>query len=87
MITFLTEILELTNFGHMATSAIYFELRHKTLLVTPWTETMTSKNLFKHTFILKKPKVPILLTSKFQPCLLPKSLKAQTKLKGLEIMF
>ena len=45
------------------------------------------ENLFKHTFILKKPKVPILLTSKFQPCLLPKSLKAQTKLKGLEIMF
>ena len=32
MITSLIEMLELTNFGHMTTYAIYFDLRDKILL-------------------------------------------------------
>ena len=42
MITSLIEMLELRNFGHMATSTIQFESRYKILLVKSWTEAMTS---------------------------------------------
>ena len=42
MITTLIEMLELPNFSHMATSTIQIEPRNKILLVTPWTETITS---------------------------------------------
>ena len=41
MITSLTEMLELPNFGHMTMPTISFELRDKVLLVTSWTEIMT----------------------------------------------
>ena len=54
MITFLIEMLELPSFGNMNTS-IEFETHDKTLLMTSWTEIMTSKSLFQNTFILRKP--------------------------------
>ena len=41
MITSVTEILELPNFGHMTTFTLQFESREKILLVTLWTEIMT----------------------------------------------
>ena len=37
MITFFIEVLELKNFGRMTTSAILFESRDKTLMMTLWT--------------------------------------------------
>ena len=42
MITYPIEMLKLTNFGHMTTSPVYFELRDKILLVTSWKEIMIS---------------------------------------------
>ena len=42
MITFLIEMLHLPNFGHMTTSIIWFQSLDKILLVTSWTEIMTS---------------------------------------------
>ena len=39
--TFLVEMLEYRNFGHMTTSAIRFYSRNRTLLVRSWTEIMT----------------------------------------------
>ena len=42
MITFLIEMLQLSNFGHMTTSTIKIESRHKILLVTSWAKIMTS---------------------------------------------
>ena len=35
-------MLDLPNFGHMATSAISFESRDKMFLLTSWTAIMTS---------------------------------------------
>ena len=59
MITFLIEMLELPNFGHMTKSTIWFKSRDKVLLVTSWTEIMTSKPLFQNTFVSRRPKVAI----------------------------
>ena len=42
MITSLIEMLELPIFGHMSTTSIEFEPSDKILLVTSWTEIMTS---------------------------------------------
>ena len=42
MITSVTEMLELPNFDHMTTFTLSFESREKSLLVTSWTEVMTS---------------------------------------------
>ena len=42
MITSLIEMLELSNFSHMTTSTSQIESRNKILLVTLWTEVMTS---------------------------------------------
>ena len=42
MITSLTEMLELPSFGHMTTFTLQFESRDKILLVTSWTEIITS---------------------------------------------
>ena len=53
--TFLVEMLEYRNFGHMTTSAIRFYSRNRTLLVRSWTEIMTPSRLFQSTFILKRP--------------------------------
>ena len=47
----------LRNFGRMTTSTIQFESRDQILLVTSYTETMTSKPLFQNIFILRKPAV------------------------------
>ena len=75
MITTLKEILELPNFNQMTTSTIQFESHDKVLLVTSWTEIMSS-TLFQNTFILRKAAMFIK-----QP------LKTQKKLKELEIMY
>ena len=56
MITFLIEMLELPNFGHMITSIIELESRDKNLLVT---EIMTSKPFFQNTLILRRPGIAI----------------------------
>ena len=42
MITSLTEMLELPNFGHMATFTLLFESRDKIVLMTLWAEIMAS---------------------------------------------
>ena len=42
MITFLIEMLELQNFGDMTTSTVLFESCDKILLVTSWTDIVTS---------------------------------------------
>ena len=57
MITSFIEMLQLPNFGHMTISTIQFVLHDKFLLVTLWTEIMTSKYFFQNTFILRRPKV------------------------------
>ena len=57
MITSLLEMLELPNFGHMTPSTIPFEPHDKILLVTSWTEIMTSNSIFQNTFILRRPKI------------------------------
>ena len=51
MITFLTETLESTNFGHMTLSTILF---YKILLVTSWAEIITSQPLFQNICVLRK---------------------------------
>ena len=55
MITFLIEMLESPNFGHMTKSTMLFEWRNKNLLVTTSTKIVTSKPLFQNTFILRRP--------------------------------
>ena len=42
MITSLTEMPELPNFGHMTRTTILFESHDKILLVTSWAGIMTS---------------------------------------------
>ena len=46
-------MLELTNLDLRAKSKIEFESRDDSLLVSPWTEIMTSYFLFQNTFILR----------------------------------
>ena len=88
MITSLIEMLQLTNSDHMTTSTISFESRDKILLVTSYTEIMTSSPLFQKAIILERPGIAIWLTSsKLQPCLLRQSLKTQEKLKELETVY
>ena len=53
MTTFLTEMLELPNHGHMTTSAIEFNSRKKMLLVMSWTELLTSYPLLQNIFVLE----------------------------------
>ena len=55
MITPLIERLELPDFGHITISTIQFESRSKILLVTSWTEIMTSKPLFRNIEGLEQP--------------------------------
>ena len=50
-------MIDLPNFGHIIKSTIWFESRDKVLLVTSWTEVLTSKPLFQNTIILRKPRV------------------------------
>ena len=59
MITFLIEMLQLPNFGHMTTFIIQFESRDKILFVTSWAEIMTLQPLFQNALILKRPGVVI----------------------------
>ena len=54
MITSLTEVLELSNFGHMAKFT-----RDEILCVTSWTEIMTSWPFFQKSFILRRSGVAI----------------------------
>ena len=42
MITAIVETLEFPNFGELSTSKIWFDSRHKILLMASWTEIMTS---------------------------------------------
>ena len=42
----LIEMLVLPNFGHMTTSTMQFDSRDKMLLLTSWSEIMTSQPLF-----------------------------------------
>ena len=53
MIASLIETLELPNFGHMITSTMSFESGNKILLMTSWSEVMTSQPLFQNTFLKK----------------------------------
>ena len=52
-------MLELPNFRHMIKSTILFHARDKILLVTSWTDIMTSQPLFQNTFILRWPRVAV----------------------------
>ena len=71
----------------MTTSTIEFESRNKTLLVTSWTEIMTSQPLFQNSFILRRPKVAIFAhIIKIITMYIKKIFKLKKKLKELEIM-
>ena len=59
MITFLTEMLELPNHGHMTASAIEFDSRKKMLLMMSWTDILTSYPLLQNFFVLERPRVVI----------------------------
>ena len=59
MITSVIEMLYLPNFAQMTTLTIQFESRDKILLVTSWTEILTSLTLLQKTFSLRKPRVAI----------------------------
>ena len=87
MITSLKEILELPNFGHFTTFAIWYESRDKILLVTSWTKIMMSKSSFQNTFTLRWP--IWLVSSILKPYLWKQPLQTQKKkkLKGLEYMY
>ena len=87
MITSLTEIIELPNFGHMTKSTLQFESQDKILLVTPWIEIMTSKPFFKNLFKDGLGSPFLLKSSKLLPCLSKRSLKTQENLEELEIMY
>ena len=50
-------MLELPDFGHMATSTILFESRSKMKLVTSSAEVKKSSPLFQSAFILRRPKL------------------------------
>ena len=52
-------MLELPNFGQMATSAIQFESRDKALVVMSWAGIMTSQPSFQKTVVLGRPGVAI----------------------------
>ena len=52
-------MLELPNFDHMTKFTIKFESYNEILLLTSWTEIITSQPLFKNTFISRKPRVAI----------------------------
>ena len=51
MIASLIEMLELMYFGHMTASTVQLDALDKILLVTSWTETMTSSPLFQNILI------------------------------------
>ena len=59
VITFLIVLLQLTNFGHMTTSILWFESWDKHLLVTSWLEIMTSYPLFQNGVHLRRLRVAI----------------------------
>ena len=55
MMTSYIEMLQLPNFGDMTTHIIQFDLHDKLLLVTSWTEIITSViNFILRYFYLKK---------------------------------
>ena len=57
MITSLTEMLQLPNFGHVTSSTISFELRDRILLLMSKSVITTSQPLFLNRFILRRPGV------------------------------
>ena len=57
MTIFLTEMLELPNFGHMTTSKIYFESPDKILFIRHGQKYMTSSPLFQNNSVLRRPRV------------------------------
>ena len=54
IITSLTEMLELPNFGHMTTFTLQFELRDKIGLVTLWAKNYNVITFFSKCLCLKK---------------------------------
>ena len=79
IITSLIVMLELPNFGHM--KILQYDLSHVIKLF--WWR--LGQKLWRHKLYMKTSTV-LLTWSKFQPCLLKKSLKNQKKLKELAIM-
>ena len=57
MITSFIEILQLPSFGHMSTSTIQFGSCDKILLLTSWTEIVTTYSFFQNNFVLRRPGV------------------------------
>ena len=85
--TFLIEMLELPNFGHMNTSTIYLESCRKVLSVTSSTEIMTLQPLLQNTAILRRHGVAIFADNiKFISRIIKKIFKDSEKLKELELM-
>ena len=74
-------MLELPNFGHLATSTIQFESRDKIWMVMPLTEIMTLYFFISKYFYLKKTYSSnfLLKQSKLLSYLLKKSLKTQNE--------
>ena len=87
MITSFIEMLELSNFCRTTTSTAKFESCDKILLVTSWTKTKTSYPLFQNTFISRSPRVANFAYIIKIATMFKQSLKTQTKLKELEVMY
>ena len=88
MITSVIEMLELRNFGHMTTTAIWFESHDEILLVTSWSEIMTSLLLFQNRFTLRRPSVAIFADIAKILTIFTKAIFRDSKnLKNLEITY
>ena len=87
MITNIVEMLELPKFGHINTSTAWFESHNKVLLVTLWTEIITSWLLFQNAFNLRRPRVANFADIiKIAAMFIKQPLKTPKKLKESEII-
>ena len=84
MITSVTVMLELPNFGHMTTFKLLFESRNKIGLVTSWAKIMTSQPFLKNIFVLRNPGVAIFADiAKILTIFLKATFKDSTKVRRI----
>ena len=75
-------MVELPKFGHMTTST-NFDTSDKILLVTSWTEIMTSWPLFQNTFVLRRPRVDKFADIKIAAIFIKTTLKDSIEVKKI----
>ena len=81
MITSIIAMLELPNFGHMTKFSIWFLSRGNSLLVTSWTEIVTSQPLYQNAFILRRSTVANLADIIKVSTIIKKTFKDSKKVK------